>query len=71
METKHKSKMKKFTLKGVLDGIRSSVSAPPKYENEVEETLRTDHFQVCKVGEITLEMLNSKNVSVVMTYYQA
>ncbi|XP_033741004.1 syntaxin-binding protein 5-like isoform X3 [Pecten maximus] len=48
MDAKHKSKMKKFTLKGVLDGIRSSVSAPPKFENEVEETLRTDHFQVCK-----------------------
>ncbi|XP_069133326.1 syntaxin-binding protein 5-like isoform X4 [Argopecten irradians] len=48
MDAKHKSKMKKFTLKGVLDGIRSSVSAPPKFESEVEETLRTDHFQVCK-----------------------
>ncbi|KAJ8314810.1 hypothetical protein KUTeg_006960 [Tegillarca granosa] len=40
--------MKRFTIKGVIDGIRSSVSAPTKLENEVEETLHSGHFQVCK-----------------------
>ena len=42
-------KMKKFNLRGVLDGLRSSVSAPPKAEVEIEETLRSEHFQVAKV----------------------
>ncbi len=44
-------KMKKFaTLRGVLDGLRTSVSTPPKgVEVEVEEKLRSEHFQVTKV----------------------
>ncbi|XP_071113160.1 syntaxin-binding protein 5-like isoform X9 [Haliotis cracherodii] len=41
-------KGKRFTLKGVLDGLRSSVSTPPKAEMEIEESLRSEHFQVCK-----------------------
>lgn len=42
--------MKKFTIKGVLDGIRGSVSQQPKTEVDyVEETLRPEHFQVMKV----------------------
>lgn len=42
-------KMKKFNLRGVLDGLRSSVSTPSKVEWEVEETLKSEHFQVAKV----------------------
>lgn len=44
--------MKKFTFKGVLDGFRSSVQAAPRgTEQEIQETLRPDHFQVKKVSE--------------------
>ena len=42
-------KMKKFNLRGVLDGFRSSVSTPPKSELDIEENLRSEHFQVAKV----------------------
>lgn len=50
-------KGKRFTLKGVLDGLRSSVSTPPKAEMEIEESLRSEHFQVCKVGLILLKSI--------------
>ncbi|XP_022827794.1 syntaxin-binding protein 5 isoform X1 [Spodoptera litura] len=41
--------MKKFTFKGVLDGFRSSVQAAPRgTEQEIQETLRPDHFQIKK-----------------------
>ncbi|XP_050443126.1 syntaxin-binding protein 5 isoform X2 [Adelges cooleyi] len=40
--------MKKFTFKGVLDGIRSSVAPQIKPEQEIVETLRSDNFQVAK-----------------------
>ncbi|PVD28623.1 hypothetical protein C0Q70_11216 [Pomacea canaliculata] len=40
--------MKRFTLRGVLDGLRSSVSAPTKSDTEIEETLRSEHFHICK-----------------------
>ncbi|XP_064292185.1 syntaxin-binding protein 5 isoform X2 [Plodia interpunctella] len=41
--------MKKFTFKGVLDGFRSSVQAAPRgIDQEIQETLRPDHFQVKK-----------------------
>ena len=43
-------KMKKFNFRGVLDGLRSSVSAPPKLDIDIEENLRSEHFQVAKVG---------------------
>lgn len=43
--------MKKFTFKGVLDGFRSSVQAAPRgNEQEIQETLRPDHFQIKKVS---------------------
>lgn len=43
--------MKKFTFKGVLDGFRSSVQAAPRgVEQEIQETLRPDHFQIKKVS---------------------
>ncbi|CAG4928711.1 unnamed protein product [Colias eurytheme] len=43
--------MKKFTFKGVLDGFRSSVQAAPRgTEQEIQETLRSEHFQVKKVS---------------------
>nr|XP_037875439.1 syntaxin-binding protein 5 isoform X7 [Bombyx mori] len=41
--------MKKFTFKGVLDGFRSSMQAAPRgTEQEIQETLRPEHFQVKK-----------------------
>ncbi|XP_076466115.1 syntaxin-binding protein 5-like [Babylonia areolata] len=43
------AKMRKFPiLRGVLDGLRSSVSAPTKSDTEIEETLRSEHFHTCK-----------------------
>lgn len=42
--------MKKFTFKGVLDGIRSSVAPQIKPDQEIVETLRSDNFQVAKVS---------------------
>jgi hypothetical protein len=41
--------MKKFTFKGVLDGIRSSVAPQIKPDQDIVETLRPDYFQVAKV----------------------
>ena len=44
-------KMPRFNLKCVWDGIRSSVSAPAKDDAiQIEETLRSEHFQIAKVG---------------------
>jgi syntaxin-binding protein 5 len=43
--------MKKFTFKGVLDGFRSSVQQQSKPEQEIQETLRPDNFQLKKVGQ--------------------
>ncbi|GAB6032518.1 Syntaxin-binding protein 5 [Chamberlinius hualienensis] len=41
--------MKKFTIKGVLDGIRGSVTQQQKIEaDSIEETLKPDHFQIMK-----------------------
>ncbi|XP_044019850.1 syntaxin-binding protein 5 isoform X6 [Aphidius gifuensis] len=40
--------MKKFTIKGVLDGFRSSVAQQVKPDQEIIETLRSDHFQAKK-----------------------
>ena len=42
--------MKKFTIKGVLDGFRSSVPQPTKPDQEIIENLRPEHFQVKKVS---------------------
>ena len=45
------SKMKKFNIRGMLDGLRQSVgSSSPKSEAEIEENLRSEHLQVCKVS---------------------
>lgn len=49
--------MKKFTFKGVLDGFRSSTVNQPSSlgptrictEQEIQETLRPEHFQLRKV----------------------
>ncbi|XP_076372764.1 syntaxin-binding protein 5-like isoform X3 [Tachypleus tridentatus] len=35
-------------FKGMLDGLRSSVSQPVKSETEIEESLQTEHFQAVK-----------------------
>lgn len=48
--------MKKFTFKGVLDGFRSSTVNQPSSlgptrictEQEIQETLRPEHFQLRK-----------------------
>ncbi|XP_015117938.1 syntaxin-binding protein 5 isoform X2 [Diachasma alloeum] len=40
--------MKKFTIKGVLDGFRSSVAQQVKPDQEIIENLRPEHFQVKK-----------------------
>lgn len=51
--TRDVSAMKKFTFKGVLDGFRSSVQAAPRgTEQEIQETLRSDHFQIKKVSDV-------------------
>nr|CAI5845364.1 unnamed protein product [Callosobruchus analis] len=47
--------MKKFTIKGVLDNFRNSVAQPQTAssrlcDQEVQETLKTDHFQVKRVS---------------------
>lgn len=44
--------MKKFTFKGVLDGFRQQVQPQMvKPEQEIQETLRPEHFQVRKVSK--------------------
>lgn len=42
--------MKKFTFKGVLDGFRSTVQPQQKPEQEIQETLRPEHFSLRKVN---------------------
>ena len=41
--------MKKFNFRGVLDGLRSTVSNTPKLDIDIEETLRNEDFKVTKV----------------------
>lgn len=44
-------KMRRFNLRGVLYGIRATVgNSPQKADYGIEETLRSEHFQVAKVG---------------------
>jgi syntaxin-binding protein 5 len=38
--------MKKFTFKGVLDNFRTSVAQPARADQEIQETLRPENFQV-------------------------
>lgn len=44
--------MKKFTFKGVLDGFRSSSvqTIQTRPEQEIQETLKPEHFFVKKVS---------------------
>lgn len=43
--------MKKFTFKGVLDGFRSSPQPVARgQDQEIQETLRSDHFLLKKVS---------------------
>lgn len=42
--------MKKFTFKGVLDGFRQTVQPQAiRQEQEVQESLKTEHFALRKV----------------------
>ncbi|XP_022911476.1 syntaxin-binding protein 5 isoform X1 [Onthophagus taurus] len=38
--------MKKFTIKGVLDNFRASVAQTARPDQEIQENLKTEHFQV-------------------------
>lgn len=42
--------MKKFTFKGVLDNFRTSVAQPSRADQEIQETLRPENFQVKRVS---------------------
>lgn len=42
-------KVKKFNFKGVWDGLWSSVGGTQQKASDIEETLRSEHFQVTKV----------------------
>jgi len=45
-------KMRKFNLRGVLIGLRATAlgNSPHKFDSSgIEETLRSEHFQVAKV----------------------
>jgi hypothetical protein len=56
------SKMKKFNLRGVLDGFRSTVSSGGSSSGStakadsvgIEETVWSEHFQIAKVCVINL-----------------
>lgn len=43
--------MKKFTFKGVLDNFRTSVAQPSRPDQEIQEALRPENFQVKRVSE--------------------
>lgn len=49
--------MKKFTFKGVLDNFRNSVAQPPRAEQEIQETLKVDHFQVKRVSGCFMKVI--------------
>ncbi|KAL3276678.1 hypothetical protein HHI36_012048 [Cryptolaemus montrouzieri] len=42
--------MKKFTFKGVLDNFRTSVAQQSRPDQEIQETLRPENFQVKREG---------------------
>ena len=51
MSSSSSAKGKKFTLKTVLVGLRgASSSSQHRPETEIEETLRSEHFNVTKVS---------------------
>lgn len=49
--------MKKFNIRKVLDGLKEvssstpSVQVGPQENHLIQETLQSEHFQLCKVGE--------------------
>lgn len=52
--------MKKFNIRKVLDGLKEassstppcSVQLGPQENHLVQETLQSEHFQLCKVGDL-------------------
>lgn len=59
--------MKKFTFKGVLDNFRNSVAQPSRPDQEIQETLKVEHFQVkrvsvflCDNAELTRHLMCTK-----------
>ena len=50
-------KMKKFNIRKVLDGLKEvssstpSVQVGPQENHLIQETIQSEHFQLCKVGE--------------------
>lgn len=49
-DSERREVMKKFTFKGVLDNFRTSVAQQSKPDQEIQETLRPEHFQVKRVS---------------------
>lgn len=49
-------KMKKFNIRGMLDGLRSVGTSSQKSETEIEETLKSEDLQVCKVSKTDVYM---------------
>lgn len=45
--------MKKFTLKSVFDNFRTSVAQPARPDQEIQETLRPENFQVKRVSVLS------------------
>lgn len=62
--------MKKFTFKGVLDGFRSTVQPQQKPEQEIQETLRPEHFSLRKVSRtlIYLFLVQFKFRTILLKY---
>lgn len=52
--------MKKFTFKGVLDNFRTSVAQPTRPDQEIQETLRPENFQVKRVSNIKFPFAKTK-----------
>lgn len=49
-ESDRRETMKKFTFKGVLDNFRTSVAQQQRPDQEIQETLRPENFQVKRVS---------------------
>jgi len=64
--------MKKFTLRGVLDGFRSTVGSSSSSGSTskadtvgVEETIWSEHFQAAKVGVAHYGLIWKSQVSII------
>lgn len=66
--------MKKFNIRTLLDGLTASSSSssaaasPPSGSREndlIQETLQSEHFQLCKVGLVTVISYRGLSVCVV------